>query len=190
MIREKGYLILFFTFLIIAVFLFNTQTALTQTWQALPPYNILWPLWSPLLSPVNPITGLPTPLVSELSRNTILPMQPCLGLNPNNPIVTPMGDYLPYFFYNTPTGLAYFDVWYGLNPWPPSSFVNPVTGAPIPLSLATGYSFLPLPNLRGAEFGWIVDVANLSYLAAYGAALAVNPASLLSYADIWGLPAI
>jgi hypothetical protein len=188
MIRERKYWILLLAFVVMSLFI--SRITFAQTWQALPPYNILWPLWSPALSPVNPATGKPTPLITSLTRNTVLPVQPCLGLNPNNPVVTGMGDLLPYFFYNTPTGLMYFDLWYGINPWPPNGLVNPTTGAPVPLNLATGYSFLGLPNLRGTEFSYIVDLANLSYLAAYGTALGVNPGSLLNYATIWGLPPI
>ena len=37
-----------------------------QTWTNLPPYNILWPLWSPALSPVIAVTSLPTPLLNKI----------------------------------------------------------------------------------------------------------------------------
>ncbi|MGA1864012.1 MAG: hypothetical protein ACMUHX_03010 [bacterium] len=50
-----------------------------QYWAALPPYNLLWPLWSPILSPPDPITGLPSPLTTELTSSTILPVQPGLA---------------------------------------------------------------------------------------------------------------
>ena len=51
----------------------------TPLWVALPPYNVMWPLWSPALSPISPITGLTTPLLTSLTRNTVLPVQPGLG---------------------------------------------------------------------------------------------------------------
>ena len=65
-----------------------------QTWTPLPPYNTLWPLWSPALSPADPITQVPTPIVNALSPSTVLPVQPGLTWNP----------YLsyPYMLYNTP----------------------------------------------------------------------------------------
>ncbi|MGA1841660.1 MAG: hypothetical protein ACMUIU_13640 [bacterium] len=53
-----------------------------QYWVALPPYNLLWPLWSPVLSPPDPITGLSIPLTTELTGSTILPVQPGLAWNP------------------------------------------------------------------------------------------------------------
>ena len=62
---------LFLTFIIlIAVGLFYVPCAQAQyNWWPLPPYNTLWPLWSPELSPVSPITGLPSPIVNSLYRD-------------------------------------------------------------------------------------------------------------------------
>jgi len=188
MIRERRFWILLLAFLIMN--LLSSRIAPAQNWQSLPPYNILWPLWSPALSPVNPTTGKATPLITSLSRNTILPVQPCLGYNPSSPITTGMGDILPYLFYNTPTGVVSFDLYYGLNPWPPAGLLNPATGAPNPLTLPAGYSLLAPLALNPVEYGYLVDLANLNYLAAYGVALGVNPGTLLNYAAIWGLPAI
>ncbi|MGA1825308.1 MAG: hypothetical protein ACMUIP_11670 [bacterium] len=50
-----------------------------QYWSALPPYNLLCPLWSPVLSPPDPATGVPTPLVTELTPATVLPVEPVLA---------------------------------------------------------------------------------------------------------------
>ena len=155
-----------------------------QYWQALPPYNILWPLWSPTLSPVDPITGVPTPLVTELASNTILPVQPALGLNPNA-YSWPMSIVMPWFFFNGPTGLQFFDVVYGLNPWPPPSFLDSA-GAPIPITLPLLYSLIKTPDLKETQY--IHELANLTFLLAYGDILGVSPASLLTFADIWGTP--
>jgi len=138
-------LVLSFSFLVCA-----------QTWQALPPYNFLWPLWSPALSPVDPATGLKAPIISELYNSTVLPLQPGLVWNPifDN----------PYFLYNSPVGLQYYDIIYGMNPWPPAYSLD-LKGAPIPLNLPVGYQYLPPTNSV-----WIQDnlpIANQSYLAQY-----------------------
>jgi len=190
MIKEIKFLIIILA-IAFAGCLFITPVASAQTWAKLPPYNILWPLWSPVLSPPDPLTGLPTPLITELSRNTILPVQPVIGLNPLTPIVSPMGDVFPYMFYNSPEGVQFFDLWYGLNPWPPSSLLDRATGAPVPLALAAGWSTYPVPTWRlSVEYQYLIDLANLSYLLAYGNALGISPSSLLMYGDIWGLPPI
>ncbi|MBN2373577.1 hypothetical protein JXL19_07315 [bacterium] len=188
MVKERKFLILLLALLMISV-LPGSRTAMAQSWQALPPYNLMWPLWSPVLSPPDPVTGIPTPLISELSRNTILPVQPVLAMNPYG-VASPMGDIFPYLFYNSPGGVVFFDMIYGLNPWPPASFLDS-TGAPIPLTLPPDFTFYAVPTWRlSIEYQYFVDLANLSYLIGYGNALGVNPSSLLTYSDIWGLPVI
>lgn len=147
---RKDFLIILLSVIVIAGGLLIAPVSNAQYWQNLPPYNILWPLWSPALSPADPITGLPTPLVSSVASGTILPLQPALVLNPYN-ITSPMGDIFPWLLYNTAGGLVFWDQFYGFNSFPPSSWIDP-TGAPIPLALATGYSFLPLPSRLAIEY--------------------------------------
>ncbi|MGA1791353.1 MAG: hypothetical protein ACMUIM_07700 [bacterium] len=180
---KNRYLILIITISIMMGLAF-AHTIQAQNWQALPPYNILWPLWSPALSPVDPITGVPTPLINELASNTILPVQPILGLNPNA-YSWPMSIVMPWFFFNGPTGVQFFDVLYGLNPWPPPSFLD-AAGAPIPITLPLLYSLSPLPDLKETQY--IFELANLTYLLGFGDILGIQPASLLTFADIWGTP--
>lgn len=120
----------------------------SQNWTALPPYNTLWPLWSPALSPVNSLTGLPTPIVTSLTSSTVLPAQPGLTWDP--------ALANPWLLYNTPLGMAYYDPVLGVGLWPPAGFLS--AGTPVPLSLPSGYSTLaptdpawltgtiPLPN--------------------------------------------
>jgi hypothetical protein len=146
----------------------------TQYWQPLPPYNLLWPLWSPALSPVDPVTGLPTPLVSSITNNTILPLQPALYWDPARTY--------PFLLYNIPDifggGLTFFDEFYGLNPWPPAYLIDPITGLPAPISLPTGFAALsPFPPLN-----ILVFTGNLLYSEQYGAPVT----SLLTTGDIWG----
>ncbi|MGA1869647.1 MAG: hypothetical protein ACMUJM_14005 [bacterium] len=155
-----------------------------QYWTALPPYNILWPLWSPALSPVKAVTGLATPLVNQLSNATVLPVQPVLAWDP--------AQQWAYAVYNIPVqfggGLTYFSPYYGLNPWPPSSLKDSVTGTPIPLTLPKGYeSLLPLdPQSQLPVFG---GAANYAYLFQYSSPLFGIPLqTLLTISDIWGLP--
>ena len=159
---------------------YSTQA---QYWQAIPPYNVLWPLFSPILSPINPITGLPTPLVTSLTNNTILPVQPALVFDPCQPNVAGMG----FLVYNTPSalggGLTYWDPYYGLNPWPPSYMLDPITGAPAPVALPVGYTFLTPGSLLDLKaFEWFVLLGNAAFSLEFG----VPYTSLLTTADIWG----
>ncbi|MGA1842228.1 MAG: hypothetical protein ACMUIU_16530 [bacterium] len=170
-------LIFVFIFVTIAGFIVTIQA---QYWTPLPPYNVLWPLWSPVLSPVDPITGLATPLVTSLTRNTILPTQPGLAWDPCQPGV----EAFPWLLYNTPLafggGLTYWDVYYGMNPWPPEYMLDPVTGAPITIALPLGWTLLLPTSL--SHFGWFVPLSNAIFSYRYG----VPIADLLTTADIWG----
>ncbi|MEW6381750.1 MAG: hypothetical protein AB1611_19405 [bacterium] len=195
MLREKRYFVI--VLFALAMLAAPIPAAQAQNWTAMPPYNVLWPLWSPLLSPPN-ASGTPTPLVTSLSRNTILPVQPVLALDPTWWTLAgpasgwPMGEQPPWLFYNSPTGLVYFDVLYGINPWPPAKYLDPVTGAPVPISLLAGYSLIdPTPaTLPTTQAIYLFDLANLSYLLAYGSGLGVSPSSLLTAAQVFGLPPI
>ena len=111
-----------FSLLMLICFIF-AFAAHAQDWTPLPPYNTLWPLWSPVLSPLDD-AGVPVPVVTSLAPGTVLPVQP--GLTWDGSM-----DY-PWLLYNTPVGMAYFDPLYGVNFWPPSNFVDD-TGAAIPL---------------------------------------------------------
>jgi len=179
---KKKYLIVIATFFIV-LGLVLTPALYAQNWQALPPYNILWPLWSPALSPS--VGGVPTPLITSMASDTILPVQPALGYSPNA-YSWPMSIVMPWFFFNGPSGVMFYDVLYGMNPWPPPSFLDPATGGPIPISLPIGYSLSILPDLKETQY--IHELANLTYLTAFGSALGINPASLLTFADIWPSP--
>ena len=71
-----------FVFLIL-LYLGLSSVAQAQYWAALPPYNTLWPLWSPALSPVDSGTGLAVPIVDSLSPDTYcLFSQDLLGTHP------------------------------------------------------------------------------------------------------------
>lgn len=154
--------------LIILVNLCTIGFIQAQTWTALPPYNFLWPLWSPALSPVDATTGLQIPIVSALYPNTVLPFQPGIAWNP-------IYDY-PYFLYNSPVGLQYYDQVYGFGGWPPSYVIDPATGAGLSLTLPAGYQYLAPTDSQ-----WIINntpVANTAYLSEYPlwASIAFNAA--------------
>jgi len=161
--------------LILLVFL--ASPALAQYWTSLPPYNTLWPLWSPALSPVDPGTGLPTPIVSSLSPATVLPVQPGLTWDP--------AWTYPWLLYNTPAGLGYYDQIFGFNAWPPSHLFDPVAGTALPIQLkGTAWQLLaPFTIDWGQQF---LPLANLTYAFLYG----IDPAAfslLLTPGAIWGL---
>lgn len=168
--------------LFIAVMVIASGTAQAQYWQAIPPYNLLWPLWSPALSPTNPLTGVPTPLVSTLTSGTVLPAQPALVWDP--------AYTLPYLLYNVPVayggGMVYFDPYFGLNPFPPPYLLDPITGSPAPLTLPTGFASLSPTALQTTN----VFYGNLLYISEYPyIALGVlnRITNLLTPGEIWGL---
>jgi hypothetical protein len=151
---EKNILILI---ICVAFGIIYSSTALCQYWVAMPPYNTLWPLWSQVLSPMDPTTGLLTPIVGSLEPNIMLPVQPALTWNPALPY--------PWLLYNTPIGMIYYDVMFGINMWPHSSLIDPMTGGPLPIMLPANFSSLP-----PTDSTWIlntVPVANDFYQASY-----------------------
>jgi hypothetical protein len=169
--------IVFFVF-VTAVFLTAVPTLQAQYWTALPPYNLLWPLWSPVLSPVNATTGVATPLLTSLSAASILPVEPVLAWNK-------WLEY-PWLFYNTPVaaggGLSIYDALWGFNPFPPPGLLSPL-GAPIPIDLPLGFGALEITD--PLDFPGLVNQANLAYGAAFPLT-GLPLASLLTAADIWG----
>lgn len=114
-----------------------------QLWQPLPPYNVLWPLFSPILSPPDPVTGLPTPLVSTLDANTWLPSwEPCFVWDPSLPFFHLLySDLTGRLIYYDPIGLIQGTSVTGFSYWPPSTYLDPL-GAPIPITLPTNYADL------------------------------------------------
>lgn len=153
-----------------------------QLWQALPPYNVLWPLWSPILSPPAPLTGLPTPLVTTLDKNTYLPIQPALVWDPSVPYFYLLYNYVPVD--GTDTQLLFFDPTEGaFNPvysfkvWPPAYLLKPVTTTtftgtvtsivPAPITLPAIYtSIISFDPSLWLNF-W-VSIVNTAYQNLYG----------------------
>ena len=170
-LRKKVKFTFFLLVLFSALLLVSTSTVQAQYWEILPPYNTLWPLWSPPLAPINPLTGLPTPIVSNLRPSTVLPVQPGLTWDPQL-------DY-PWLLYNTPIGMAYYHPFYGVQTWPPKYLQDPITGLAAPLSLTAlkGWS-----TLSPTSTGWInatLPVANNAFINAY-------PAYAVAYETLLG----
>jgi len=207
----KGEKMIVLIFLFCLLIICYSPIGKAQNWVALPPFNTLWPLWSHALSPVDPITGLPTPIVSDLSPGTVLPVEPGLTWDP--------AFNYPYLLFNSPDGLVYFNVLGGIKggilPWPPSYLQTTFSEAgnlwtlpPVPIILPAGYAELPpTPALWLAQ--WIpAAFANYfynfpppgysSYYWSYGDAMDINPSLTnfilstnpvyLSAADILGYP--
>jgi len=176
--RKSFITLLIFTFMLLTILsLLVIPSAGAANWQLMPTYNVLWPLWSPALSPGG------VPLVPDITKNTVLPVQPGLVWDP--------AQLKPWAVYNTPPalggGLLYFDAAYGLNPWPPAYMINPVTGAPAPVTQLTTWSLLSPTSLT--EWEYYLPLANIAYALTYGL---TGPAylNLLTEAQIWGLPPI
>jgi len=183
---RKKYLFMILIIIMAWVFIM-TSSVQAQYWALMPPYNLLWPLWSPVYSPPDPVTGLPTPLLSELTSSTILPVQPTYLFNPNG-FEFPMGYIQPWLLYNSPGGVVYYDVFFGLNPFPPPEMLDPVTGAPAPIPLPLNYSSLAIPPLSLALY--LFELSNAYYMLGYGNDLGVDPLSLLTFYDVYGTPGV
>ena len=149
------------------LFLVYAPISHAQNWAALPPYNTLWPLWSPTWAPVNAATGLPVPVVDSLFPNTVLPVQPGLTWDP--------AAANPWLLYNTPLGMAYYDPIGGVNMWPPSYLLDDA-GAAAPLSLPPDFAFLPAP-----QPSWISATVPTANIAAY-----IYLKTLLSPVSVFG----
>lgn len=180
----KKILVVIFT-IIIAWALISVICAQAQEWAAMPPYNLLWPLWSEVYSPPDPITGIPTPLLNQVTSSSILPVQPIYLWNPYG-YEFPMGFIQPWLLYNSPMGVLYYDTVFGLNPFPPSGLLDPLSGLPSPIALPLNYTSLAIPSLGLALYTF--ELGNASYLTAFGNNLGINPASLLTYYDVYGTP--
>ncbi len=154
MFNNKKLTIIFLSVVILtALFLIYSPIAQAQNWAALPPYNTLWPLWSPTYAPIDAVTGLPVPIINELTPNTILPVQPGLTWDPSDPN--------PWLLYNTPLGMAYYEPLGGVNLWPPSSFLG-AGGAALPIGLPTDYGYLP-----ATDPAWLQTNVPTGNIAAY-----------------------
>jgi len=148
------------------------HSSTAQYWTALPPYNVLWPLWSPALSPVSPTTGLPTPLLTSLTSNTLLPVQPSLVWDPSFSYY-----YLLYNSFPAPgvTQVKYYDPLNAglLNPfsdWPPSNLLTGTPPVPNPLTLPLNYASLLSFDPSLWLNNW-VPISNLVWQNLYG----INP---------------
>ncbi|MGA1868295.1 MAG: hypothetical protein ACMUJM_07085 [bacterium] len=174
-------------FLVMSIFI--APQLFAQYWQALPPYNILWPLWTDALSPEDPITNFPAPLVNSLTSTTQLPVMPAFvwDIGHNN-----IWGF-PYFLYNAPvvlgSGLYYYDMITGFNPFPPPNytlaegeiFINP---------LPVGYEYL-IPSSQFMNFGWLTILANNEYVSNfYGIPGALGYYDLLQADELWGTPPV
>lgn len=180
--RNAAICTLALTVILVSVF-FVSRLLFAQGWTALPPYNVLWPLWSPALSPLDPVTGAPTPLVTTLNKNTFLPVQPALVWDPALPYFYLLYNYIPT--YGDPV-LKYFDPLEGFvsaftsfKTWPPTYMQTAVTTAtgtsivpapiPLPLGYQTLYTFDP-----AAWLNFWVPLVNPFWQNYYG----INPALL------------
>lgn len=139
-------------------------------WWPLPPYNTLWPLWSPALSPPN-AAGITVPIVNSLTPETVLPVQPGLTWDPDLKY--------PWLLYNTPSGLAFYDPFFGIDLWPPDYLS--VLGVPLPITLSGNWSILAPTST--AWLSAVVPVANNAYYTAYP-----QFAPLATPAAILGIP--
>lgn len=165
----------------LAVCFIMASSATAQYWQNLPPYNVLWPLWTEALSPVNPLTGVPTPLVTTLTSSTVLPVTPSF--------IWDVEDDHPWFLYNAPPilggSLYFFDPLTGFNTFPPPDHLLPGGGIfanPLPL----GYEYL-IPPFEHVDL--LTLIANNAYTAAFGSYVGAIPyLNLTTPEALWGVP--
>ena len=162
--------------IVLAIFtglLIYSPIAQAQYWANLPPYNTLWPLWSPALSPIDDITGQPVPIVDSLASSTILPVAPGLTWDPSFPY--------PWLLYNTAaSGLAYYDPFTGINPWP-APYLQDDVGLPLPISLPN--DFASLSPIDYGAISWL-----LTNLPIANNAFSLSPLGLWAPKTDWYLP--
>jgi len=170
--NSRKFFILTIFILVFALFAIRSSAAVAATWQPLPPYNTLWPLWSPPLSPTDPLTGLPKPIVSQVSRSTILPVQPGLTWDPRKTY--------PWLLYNSPLGLQYYDPFYGVNRWPPSTLLT-ATGLPAPIDLTLKILYTALAPTSSTWLAANVPIANLYFYNTYPPASVASTPPLSSF---------
>ncbi len=158
---------LFVLISLVALSLVYSPISQAQNWAAMPPYNTLWPLWAPNLSPINSVTGLPTPIVNELIPSTVLPIQPGLTWDPSAAN--------PWLLYNSPLGMTYYDPIGGVNLWPPS-YLQDTSGSPLPLNLPIDYGYLPpTPNSWLSANIPLGNTAAFNYLQTLGLPIFTPP---------------
>lgn len=154
---------------------FSINSASAQYWHAMPPYNLLWPLWSQALSPVDAISGVSTPLVTTITASTQLPVAPAWVWQPERPY--------PLFLYNAPLslggGLCIWDLLTGFSTFPPQ-----IPTAVLPL----GYETI-IPSFGVLDFSTWANQANLTYLSITNGILdALTYNNLLQPYALWGVP--
>ena len=155
---------------------------MAQLWQPIPPYNVLWPLWSPILSPPNPLTGVPSPIITSLDKTTFLPIQPAFVWDPSLPYFYLLYNYVPTdgsaneLIYFDPTEGAFNPV-YSFKAWPPASLLGGTTTTtltgivttigPAPVDLPLNYaSLISFDPILWLNF-WI-PLVNTAYQNLYG----------------------
>ncbi len=172
---SKKLIVFGFIFFLCICFINISSVQAQIDWWPLPPYNTLWPLWSPTLSPPN-ILGVPQPIVGSLTPDTVLPVEPGLTWDPRI-------DY-PWLLYNTPSGMVYYDPIFGIDLWPPKYFLDAL-GSPIPIDLALIKGWSTLAPTKTSWLSATIPVANAAYYTSYPIF-----APLLSTAGVLGLPAL
>ena len=193
MYKQKKFLLLLLMIVIFiimaAIGFFRHPITEAQYWSLMPPYNVLWPLWSPpLVTDFNwdPLvfTGT-TPIITELTKTTILPVQPALAWDPCQP--------LPWALFNAPPlfggGLVFFDEIYGLHPWPPPYLQDPITGAPAPITWSPLATWGLIAPTDVGHIEYLIPLANITFALTYGLG-GQSVLDLLTPAQLWGLPPI
>ena len=141
-----------------------------QYWQAIPPYNLLWPLWVDALSPLG------VPALSTIDVDTVLPIQPCWVWN--NDL-----NY-PWFLYDFSPGIAggllYYDLFSGFLPFG--------TGEVPTLALPLNYQYL-VPTWGATDFGTWANQSVLFFEITMANAGYPSVLSQLALpVALWGIP--
>lgn len=64
-VEIKSRISLWITLLFLTVILLTNFTRSHAIWEPIPPYNVMWPLWSSAYTPVNALVSVAAPLVSD-----------------------------------------------------------------------------------------------------------------------------
>ncbi|MGA1869452.1 MAG: hypothetical protein ACMUJM_13010 [bacterium] len=185
MCKGKHSLFLIFLLHFIVVFLMASSLS-AQYWYAMPPYNVLWPLWPDLSASTDSVNGIRTPVITSLTSTTQLPSMPAFIWD-----VGPLNTWSkPYFLYNAPVslggGLYMWDQITGFSTFPPPAYLladGTIYVNPLPVD----YEYL-IPGLGFNNFDWLTILANNEYISFFaGVPDALGYFSLLTGAEIWGV---
>ena len=89
--RNHNWKVFLLFILLVVFFSIDSGICFGQSWTIMPPYNVLWPLWSPVLSPIDTFSQN-FPLLTDIFSNNFFDF---FDLNPWPPSLPTVENYPP-----------------------------------------------------------------------------------------------